>query len=364
MKNIVFVGQTPPPYGGQSIMIAKILEGQYDGIKLFHVKMSFSKEMDEIGRVNFYKIIHLIQIILRIYVIRIFKNATVLYYPPAGPDRVPIIRDLIILGSTRWLFKKVIFHFHAGGLSEFVFKSRLPRFFYMLAYSDVDCAILLSEFNPHDGKNLNAKREVIIPYGIEDNFRGSATLRPNDTLVTILFVGVIKESKGVLILLEACEKLKLFRLKFQIEIMGKFESKEFENRVKNFIQDHQLEDYVLFLGVLSGDPKFRIFSDTDIFCFPTFFEAETFGVVLLEAMQFALPVVATTWRGIPSVVKNGESGFLVKPRNVDELVDKLKILILDSSLRQKMGEAGRNHFLDNFTLVKFQKNMEEIFKTP
>jgi glycosyltransferase involved in cell wall biosynthesis len=363
MKKIVFVGQTPPPYGGQAIMIEKILCGQYEGVELFHVRMAFSKEMDEIGKASVFKIFHLIEVIVKIFYYRIVENAKILYYPPAGPDKIPVIRDVIILLSTRWLFEKTIFHFHAGGVSEINLKSFFSRFFYKWAYFESDCAILLSELNPRDGKNLKTKKEVIIPYGIEDNYRTTSSKKSDDLRVRILFVGVIKESKGVLILLEACKRLKAKGLDFTLEIMGKFESKEFERIVNDTISKYQIGDKVSFLGVLSGSEKFAVFNSADIFCFPTFFESETFGVVLLEAMQFSLPIVSTIWRGIPSIIKDGDNGFLVKPKDASMLTEKLEVLILNPSLRQRMGSLGRNIFLERYTLKEFQNRMGQIFIT-
>lgn len=361
MRKIAFVGQTPPPYGGQAIMIEKILHGNYRDVRLFHIRMSFSKEMDEIGKANVSKIFHLFSVISRIYFTRIFKGATILYYPPAGPDKTPVIRDILILISTRWLFKKTIFHFHAGGVSEMKINSTFFRFLYKWAYYKADCSILLSELNPADGKNLQTKNQVIVPYGIEDNYSGFFQKEEHTGPPKILFVAIIKESKGILVLIEACKILHNNGVDFELEIMGKFESKEFELLVRNNIDASGLNSKIKLLGVLSGKSKFEVFNRSDIFCFPTFFESETFGVVLLEAMQFSLPIVATNWRGIPSVIKNTETGFIVEPKNANALAEKLELLLIDSNLRDKMGKAGREHFLKNYTIIQFQKNMEQVF---
>jgi glycosyltransferase involved in cell wall biosynthesis len=362
MKKILFVGQTPPPYGGQAIMIEKILEGHYKNVKLFHVRMVFSKEMDEIGKASFYKIMTLFQTIAKIVWLRISKNANILYYPPAGPDNVPVLRDIFILLSTRWLFKKTIFHFHAGGLSEFKSKNKFSKFLFRLAYYHADCAILLSSLNPQDGEKLKAKKQIIVPYGIEDHAQYFPVKFAESPIVTILFVAVIRESKGILVLLEAAKLLREQGVEFRIEVMGKFDSKPFEQVVRNLVDEYGLHGYVDFLGVLSGKEKFAVFSRVDIFCFPTFFESETFGVVLLEAMQFSLPLVATKWRGIPSLVADGKNGYLVEPKRSEQLADRLRVLANDQSLRQTMGRAGRDLFLKHYTLDKFHHRMEEVFR--
>lgn len=361
MRKIVFVGQTPPPFGGQAIMIEKILQGNYNGVKLYHVRLAFSKEMNEIGKANISKVFHLFTIIAKIIYYRITKGASILYYPPAGPDKVPVIRDILILVSTRWLFKKTIFHYHAGGLSEMQISSPVFKWLYNMAYRKADCAILLSELNPSDGKNLDAKKEVVIPYGIEDNYNESFPKKARSETVQLLFVAIIKESKGILVLLEACKLLKEKGFDFKLNVMGKFESPDFEEKVKALIEEWKLKDKVEFLGVLSGRKKFEAFHQADIFCFPTFFESETFGVVLLEAMQFSLPLVGTRWRGIPSIIKEGSTGYIVEPKSALAFSQKLELLIKDPELRKTLGEKGRETFLSNYSLSTFHANMENLF---
>ncbi|HNR55288.1 MAG TPA: glycosyltransferase, partial [Flavobacteriales bacterium] len=137
-------------------------------------------------------------------------------------------------------------------------------------------------------------------------------------------------------------------------------SEAFRERCEAYVRDHGLEDRVRFLGVLSGREKFERFAACDIFCFPSFYEAETFGLVLLEAMQFAKPVVTTVWRGIPSVVEEGQSGFLVPVQQPEAVAGRL-LALRDPELRRRMGQVGRRIFEREFTLKAFHSNMEREF---
>ncbi len=318
--------------------------------------------MDEIGKASLAKVLHLVGIILEIWKVRVFNGATTLYYPPAGPDKTPIFRDIAILLAVRWMFRKTIFHFHAGGVSEVRLARGWQRYLFDCAYRGADCSILLSELNPHDGKNLAAHREVVIPYGIEDHARGYDLSKPAGP-ATILFVGIIRESKGILVLIEACRQLAVRGSEFRLEIMGKFESPEFEKTLREKIDEAGITKQVYFLGVLSDEPKFAAFRRAAIFCFPTFFESETFGVVLLEAMQFSIPVVATRWRGVPSIVENEVNGFIVPPKDARALVEKLSLLLDDPQLRNKMGVSGRSIFLQRYTIDIFYRSMGQLFDT-
>ena len=367
---VLFIGQTPPPYGGQAIMQQVILDGTYRRIQFHHVRMAFSKEMDEVGKFHFKKLLHLALIICKIIFFRFKFQTKVIYYPPAGPNKIPMYRDIIILCCTRWLFQKTIFHFHAGGISELYDRlSPILKFFYRLAYFKPDLTIQLSELNPPDGSFFQSKRNITLPYGIKDHypeFRNHKCIAPK--IPTLLFVGVIRESKGVLILLDACRQVMESGLSFQLNLMGHFESTEFQKTVDTFIEKNDLKDRIRFIGVCTGKKKWTAFQQADIFCFPTFFESETFGVVILEAMQFKLPVISTCWRGIPSVVAEGKTGFLIPIKESRPLAAALIQLLKRPQLMKKMGNAGRNLFLQRFTLNRYYHDLEAalilLFRTP
>lgn len=326
--------------------------------------MNFSSEMDDIGKFQIKKLFELLRIILAIYKYRLFHNVKVLYYPPAGPNTTPILRDICILLATRFLFKKTIFHFHAGGISEKY--SDLPLLIqkaFKWAYYYPDLTIRLSTLNPEDGKFLRSKRDVVIPYGIEDCAEKLKLEKVSNTNINILFTGLVKESKGATILLKTTDLLvKRGYNDIIVSLMGKFESKEYEQELRNFVSDKNLVNNVRFLGVKSGADKFVFFNQCDIFCFPTFFESETFGIVILEAMQFAKPVIATRWRGIPDIIRENENGLLVDPKDEVQLADALEKLILDKDIRREMGESGRKRFSKNYSTEIFKQNLYSAFR--
>lgn len=364
MIRVLFVGQTPPPYGGQAIIQQVMLEGRYRLIQFFHVRMAFSREMDEVGRFHIKKLFHLISVIFRIIWMRLRYGIQILYYPPAGPNRIPMYRDIAILLCTRWLFKKTVFHFHAGGISELYRKlSHIEQFLFRLAYFKPALSIRLSELNPPDGAFLNSQKDIIVQYGITDRYSDFTKKRGIEQIPTILFVGIVRESKGVLVLLDACRLLKESGELFHLKIMGKFDCKVFKQKVYRFVENNGLKDNVDFLGVCTGKKKWLFYNEASIFCFPTFFESETFGLVVLEAMQFKLPVVATRWRGIPSMVEEGESGFLVPIKDSRAVAEKLSLLLNSPDLQKKMGEKGRQVYLKCFTLDKFLHNIEKAVLT-
>jgi len=366
MTKVLVVGQTPPPYGGQAIMIERFVRCKMADVELIHVRMGFSSNMNEVGRVRIAKILHMFGLILRIIYRRFASGVRILYYPPSGPDRVSMYRDVIILIATRWLFDKTIFHYHASGLSELYGElSPVSQWFFRRAYFGADAAIRLSHLTPEDGRLLEAKQDYIIPYHIDDpcpNFTPLPHVESytKDRPLRILLVGILRESKGVLVLVEACAKLLAKGIPIQVEVMGQWYSNEFKALLTKRIDELKLGNYVRFLGVVTGPDKFVHYRNADVFCFPSFFNCEAFPVVVLEAMGCGLPVVSTRWRGIPTMVDEGETGFLVEPHDASAVAERLTALAYDASLRESMGLAGRSKFERNYSIARHASRMRHM----
>ncbi len=136
---MLVIGQTPPPLHGQSIMYQHLLQGHFEKVAIRHIRMAFSASLQDIGRFQVAKLFHLLSIVSQVIGQAIRGHRDVLYYPPAGPAFVPFVRDIIILISTRWLFRATVFHFHAAGLAEFVAQQSRPfRWLAKKAYSGAD----------------------------------------------------------------------------------------------------------------------------------------------------------------------------------------------------------------------------------
>jgi glycosyltransferase involved in cell wall biosynthesis len=365
---ILVVGQTPPPLGGQTLMIQRLLNAELYGIHLLHVRLDFTKSMTNIGRASWLKVARLFLIIAKITYTRYVYRASTLYYPPAGPERTTIYRDFAILLSTRWMFRKTIFHFHAVGLSS-IFSNLNPvmKALFRQTYAKPDLTISPSRRNPPDGQFLRSRTVRFIPNGIDDPAHQQPhppKNGPASSSFNLLFVGLLCESKGVLVLLESCVHLAREGHSFIMNLLGHFHTAEFRDQCMSFVQTNRIQDRVFFLGEREGQDKWNIFAKTDIFCFPSHFHSESFGLVVLEAMAFTLPVVATAWRGIPDLVSDGENGFLVPIKDSAATASKIAALMLSPELRKRFGENGRKKYEERFTAGQWVRSMNEaLFAT-
>jgi len=262
------------------------------------------------------------------------------------------------------MFRKTVFHFHAAGLCEiYPSLSALLKFFFLKAYASPDLAILLSEHNPDDAAFLGAKHQRVVPNGIPDHQAvAEKRLEGFESTCTMLYVGLVSESKGILDLVEVLHILKSRGLPVCAKVVGEFESPEFRRKVIGLIDSSGLSGCCEFTGPLTGSEKDLAYQSSDIFCFPTYFESESFGLVVVEAMQFGLPVVATRWRGVQSLVREDVTGYLTEIRDTSAMAERVEYLVLNPSLRSQMGRAARCRYMEEYTVEKFWERMNSCFK--
>ena len=357
---IVIVGQTPPPYHGQGIMIQYLVEGSYRALEVTHVRMDFSKSLRDIGRLSLNKFTELFGLVKRVWAAKRTTNARILYYPPGSPNLVPVLRDIIFLLSVRWMFSRTVFHFHAGGLGEYLKSLPFPlRQFAISAYCKPDLALVLAGRLAEDVEIISPRKTCVLPNGIPDVFasrQDPASSTQNDP--SILFMGMLSKAKGVADLLKACALLKERGRHFQCLLAGSPSSDEEYRDLQNLVDSEGLSTIVHFTGPVVGEEKWNLFATSDIFCFPSFYASEAFPVVLLEAMMFSLPVVSSRWRAIPEIVDESTTGFLVEPHDVSELAEKLDLLISDKVLRARLGKNGRQRYIDQFRVECYRHSFE------
>jgi glycosyltransferase involved in cell wall biosynthesis len=149
----------------------------------------------------------------------------------------------------------------------------------------------------------------------------------------ILFVGRNFVPKGGPALLEAFVRLRRAHPDAQLWIVSS-------------LPPPTLPEGAVFHGPLGAEALARLYARASVFALPTLREA--FGLSLVEAMSFGLPVVATRLEAIPEIVSDGESGILVPPRDVEALARALSDLLGDPVRARLLGAAGRARAAERF----------------
>lgn len=154
-------------------------------------------------------------------------------------------------------------------------------------------------------------------------------------------VGRLEEAKGHTWLIQAARRVLAEIPQARFVIVG---GGHLRDRLQSEIDALGLHDRVLLTGY--REDMLALMQGFDVFALPSLWEG--LGIVLLEAMAYARPVVASGVGGVNDVVIDGETGLLVPPRAVDAMADALLTLIRDGDLRQRLGEAGASRLAAEF----------------
>ena len=178
--------------------------------------------------------------------------------------------------------------------------------------------------------------------------------------VNFLYLGNLIPEKGVLVLIEACERLKDQVSQFQCHIVGASSRELSVEDCMKLVDEKNLSDYVRVHGPLYGSDKEKMWQMCDCFVFPTYYHNECFPLVILEAMQHSLPVIATLVGAIPDMVIDGETGMLVPENDAHVLAEEMLKLVQHPDISIKMGKLGYLRVEVNFKYVAFEESVMKI----
>lgn len=363
----------PPPIHGPSVVGGYIKESRLinNSFECRYINLSTSESVEEIGRNSLGKIVRYSTLIGQV-IKQLFRERPDLCYfttTSAGPG---FYKDALIIALVKLFNVSTVFHYHNKGVN-----SRQDKFFddllYRIVFRKTHVILLSKHLYPDVQKYVSASRVSYCPNGIPDFestelwVKGSAMkiqgLKKQNTVdfknTEILFLSHLNYSKGVLILIDACERLRNRGVGFHCTIAGG-DADLTRKDVGKIIVEKGLASYIEVVGTIYGEVKEKMMRCADMFVHPSY--EDCMPLVQLEAMQHSIPVVSTFEGAIPDIVEDGVTGFLVPQKDVVALADKIEVLIKDPELRKKMGSAGRKKYEREFSLQKFEKRMVEILE--
>jgi L-malate glycosyltransferase len=247
--------------------------------------------------------------------------------------------------------RRVDFHLRSSALSRW-------------KYRQVDCFICASDAirTMLVGDGIPPRRAVTVHEGID---LGRVKAAPAAELHKELWlphhapivgnVAALVPHKGQRYLIDAAARLLRDEPDTRVVIAGEG---ELQAALVQQIRHHHLEKHVILAGfrpdILSLHKAFDVFVMSSV--------TEGLGTSLLDAMACARPVVATSVGGIPEVVVDGETGFLVPPRDPEALAAAIGRLMADRGLREKMGAAGLERVQNTFSAEHMVRNTLRVYE--
>jgi colanic acid/amylovoran biosynthesis glycosyltransferase len=183
-------------------------------------------------------------------------------------------------------------------------------------------------------------------------------------VVNIITVARLAEKKGLEYSIKAVANLIRANLGFSIEytIIGEGPLRK---NLENLLLEEGMDNKIKLLGRMNQSGIKDYMDNADIFILPsvTALDGDTEGTptVLMEAQACGLPLVSTRHSGIPEVVLDGKSGFLVPERDVDALSERLYFLITHPELWPEMGRAGRGFVEERYDIQKLNQRLAKIY---
>ena len=275
-----------------------------------------------------------------------------------GSDTTSSLRKYFLFKIVERFDCKVIYHFHGASFMEMYpeknewWKSRIKYLF-----KNVDLIICLSDSWADQIKLIIPSAKTLV---IENAVRLPSDYREgghqDGNQIRLLFLGLIGERKGVFDLLHVIKALNKKGYSIQLYIGGNGDV----GRLKNEIISLDLEEKVFFLGWVGSEKKDSLFKNSDIYVLPSYGEGMPMSII--EAMSYGLPIVSTWVGGIPELVRDKETGFLIQPGDWDGLLDKIETLITDTDLRIQMGKSARQRIKDYYNLDFNIKKIDLLYQ--
>lgn len=360
--SILYFVQLPPPLHGVSYINQVVTTSPIvnRGLRVRVLPIRFSSDVGQLNRLTTKKVFILWGLFLRLWYCLLFFRPDMVYFTvvPVGNT---FFRDLLFLLTLRLFRAKRIFHFHLRGIGPFLERHpwlyRLYIWLFRRAWIvHLSKGLLEEEIVPLKLRNAavcaveNGVGEVLYPLR---DYRCEGQVR-------LLFLSHLQESKGVFILLESFSILARERADVELHICGNPVPESVGTQIVEKIEAYGLRQRVFLHGMVSGEMKHSMFSQADIFVHPTLYDA--FPLVVLEAMQAGLPIVASSEGAIPEMITHGETGVLVEKGNVDKLAQAIGSLLDNAEERQRLGQNARSVYVATYTLTAFEQRMRAVFE--
>lgn len=201
--------------------------------------------------------------------------------------------------------------------------------------------------------------EKFSPQSVDRKFLEKFNISGNKKI--ILFVGGLDRAhyfKGLDYLLKAFQLINGQSENIVLVVVGGGELKNY------FIKQAEtlaISNKVIFAGNVNNNDLIKFYNMSDVLVLPSVDKTEAFGMVLLEAMACKKPVIASDLPGVRTLIKNGINGFLVQPKDINELSKKIKKILNDENLALEMGENGRKKTEEKYSWKKIVSKLEKIY---
>lgn len=249
---------------------------------------------------------------------------------------------------------KIIIHIHAEYKGWYLKSGKLTQRIIRGVLNGADCLLIPGHYWEQFFRSITepSKKIEILSNGVSlppsNPYSGAA---PN-----LLYFGVLDRQKGIFDLLNAIKQIdRELPSTVKLVVCGT----DRNHKVQKAVENLKLTDRVEMKGWVEAEQKQEIFEQTMIHILPSYSEALPMSV--LETMSYGIPNISADVAAIPEVIRNGENGILIKPSDVEGLVQAIRELISDTKKRTRFSKAGYLTVKENFTAKKHINDLLRIY---
>jgi glycosyltransferase involved in cell wall biosynthesis len=237
------------------------------------------------------------------------------------------------------------------------------RFLARCAYGRAAAGIEIAKSGIDSGEAFSSRRKFRVSNGIDvPDMLPRVESCNTDKPPRILYMAGLRETKGVMDIVHTASELKARNINVIFDIVGPWQEEDTRRSFEDAVVEADVTDYIVMHGRVTGTEKWVLYRDAALFFFPSYYESENFPLVLIEAMAFGLPVVATRWRGIPEMVVEGKTGALCDIRSPAQFADALDAIISDPDGYEVMSAAAYARYASKYTQQVFLGGMRKVFE--
>jgi glycosyltransferase involved in cell wall biosynthesis len=358
-KKLLITGKMPPPYMGPSVAFQILINSELKNIyQLIPYNVQVNRTLDTLGKWSAGKVISNIRLYTDFYKI-IRKEKPDLVLIPVSQSTIGFIKDSIFVLLCSIQNVRVVLQLRGSNFRTwYSTRTFAVRWYVRCVLNKIKGVIVQGEKLRYIFKDLVSGDSIfVVPNGAD------LIIPPRDSakhsVPEILYLANLQGSKGIEDVIEAARILHLnYPGTFRMVIAGAWREENVKSHCMNLVSGESLP--VEFIGPVSGDDKFRLLANADIFVF-TPREPEGHPWVIVEAMAASLPVVATDKGAISESIRDSVNGFIVNDRSPEEIASKLHQLVTDRPLRIGMGTQNRADYLARYTEGQMVENFRKVF---
>jgi phosphatidylinositol alpha-1,6-mannosyltransferase len=209
-------------------------------------------------------------------------------------------------------------------------------------------------------QGLNPSKLALVPHGLEPGFADSGLDRdePSPSGLILTVARLAEAGKGIDTVIRALPKVLQAVPGASYIVVGEGCQRAC---LEQLAAQSGVHDRVHLVGRQGEQELKNCYRKADVFVMPS--RQEGFGIVFLEAMAFGKPVIGAAFGGIPDIVVDGVTGFLVKYGDVEALAERLICLLRDPDLRARMGLAAQQRVRENYTFGDFRRRLSGLLGT-